>query len=326
MKNASIEILTNIRPHPNADRLEIATVLGWQCIVKRGEFRPGDRVVFVAPDTILPKADWSQFLASKSNPERPIRLRTAKLRGEFSQGLVLPTSVLPEASRDWHEGADAGAELGVKKYEKEIPACLSGVARAAFPQHLAPRTDEDNWQSVPDQTAKVIAGYCTATRKLDGSSGTVIVENGVITHVCSRKLDLEESEGNAFWRVARQLTNLAGHTFVLQGELMGPGIQGNQLELSEPRLYAYQLNSPGFGWFTHADMADFCAGIGCSAVPREFEGANFTTEFLQGYADALELRPGVPAEGIVVRPVFPVSMGNGRPLGVKFINRNYKDE
>lgn len=326
MKNASIENILNVRPHPNADRLEIATVLGWQCVVKKGEFKPGDRAVFVAPDTILPKADWSQFLASKSNPDRPIRLRTAKLRGEFSQGLVLPVSVLPEASRDWHEGADVGAELRVKKYEKEIPACLSGIARGGFPQHIAPRTDEDNWQSVPEQTAKVLAGHCLATRKLDGSSCTIVVEDGTITHVCSRNLDLEESEGNAFWRVARQLTNLAGRTFVLQGELMGPGIQGNQLELAEPRLYAYQLNSPGFGWFSHQDMTDFCAGIGCSVVPREFEGSSFTAGFLQSYADALELRPGVPAEGIVVRPVFPVSMGNGRPLGVKFINRNYKDE
>ena len=119
MKTASIETLASIRPHPNADRLEIATVLGWQCVVKKGEFTAGQAVVFVAPDTILPRAAWSEFLAKDG---KPIRLKTIRLRGEYSQGLVLPLSVLPSASQTWNEGADVGAELGVKKYEKEIQA------------------------------------------------------------------------------------------------------------------------------------------------------------------------------------------------------------
>ena len=126
MKLASIETIKEIVPHSGADKLEIAKILGWQSIVKKGEFKAGDKIVFVVIDTILPNAPWSEFLADRNNPEKPIRLRTVKLRGEYSQGLVLPLSVLPENVQGWHEGADVSGALGIKKYEKEIPAQLSG--------------------------------------------------------------------------------------------------------------------------------------------------------------------------------------------------------
>lgn len=331
MKLASIETIHSIRPHPNADALDIAKVLAWQVIVKRGAFTEGQAVVFVPIDTILPDAPWSAFL---KKGDKPVRLGTVKLRGEYSQGLVLPMDVLPAGSRCWHVGADVGGELGVKKYEKEVPAQLSGEIRCPFPQYLASKTDEDNGLSHPEIVEAVLSTQeynpLLITQKLDGSSCTIIVEDGVITHVCSRNLSLKESDSNAFWKAARKGTfDVIPYgpkfTGVIQGELMGPGIQGNQLGLSEPTLYVFQIKANG-NWLTHWDVSFFATNFGFNYVKElELDGKISSIEELQALADSQLLPNGKPAEGIVVRPGDVPASGVGRPLGFKIINRNYKD-
>jgi RNA ligase (TIGR02306 family) len=328
MKLASIEIIKELRPHSNADRLELATVLGWQTIVKKGEFAVGDRVVFIVIDTILPDAPWSAFL---KKGDSVIRLRTVKLRGEYSQGLVLPLSVLPEHMHTWQIGADVGGELGVTKYEKEIPAQLSGEARGAFPAFLVSKTDEDNALSNPGLVEHVLAsGPLTITQKLDGSSMTVVLgrkgHKVCIEHVCSRNLDLLETEANAFWKAARDLNldvKFIGDRLILQGELMGPGIQGNQLELKKPTMYLYQTRDHN-GWATYAQMERAAKALGCGIVPIvSYIEIDATLDSLIELADNQTLPSGKPAEGIVARPVLYPSSGIGRPLGFKLINRNY---
>lgn len=331
MKLASIETIKEIVPHGGADKLEIAKILGWQSIVKKGEFKAGDKVVFVVIDTILPKAPWSEFLADKNNPEKPIRLRTVKLRGEYSQGLVLPLTVLPENIQGWHESADVGGVLNIKKYEKEIPAQLSGEVLGAFPSFLAAQTDEDNGLSYPDLVNEVLKHeYITVTQKLDGSSCTIIIEDKEIKYVCSRRLSLKETEQNSFWRVARKLdlSKLSDGRYVIQGELMGPGVQGNQLKLIEPELFVFQINYNG-DFYPYVDMVYDCRNnLKCKYVPHvdDFHTINpISVEDLQKLADSQVLPDGGAAEGIVVRPQSYINAGNGRPLSFKIINRNYKD-
>jgi RNA ligase (TIGR02306 family) len=337
MKLASLEVIKSITEHPNADALEIAQVLGWQTIVKKGEFKEGDKIIFIVIDTILPKAPWSEFLADKKDPEKPIRLRTIKLRGQYSQGLVLPLSVLygnTFAASTWQIGADVGAELGVKKYEKELPASLSGEIAGAFPAYIVSQTDEDNGLSNPDLVAEVLKHPITITKKYDGSSCTIVVEKGEITHVCSRRLSLKESTSNAFWQVARKLTIPEGWSGVIQGECMGPGIQGNQLKLLEATLYVYQIRTEA-GYMTWHNMSQFCQqNLNCKYVPliAHYNPVvnSITLDDLIKLADNQTLNTeiedkGVPAEGIVVRPSDYRASGIGRPLGFKIINRNFKD-
>jgi RNA ligase (TIGR02306 family) len=320
MKLASIETIKEINPHPNADRLELAKVLGWQAIVKKGDFKAGDKCVFVVIDTVLPDSPWSAFL---KDGDKPIRLRTVKLRGEYSQGLVLPVSVLPKSTQGWNEGADVGCELGVTKYEKEISLALSGVAKSSFPEYIVSKTDEDNGLSNPEIVERVLREEVQITRKLDGSSMTVIIENGEIQHVCSRRLSLEDSDSNAFWMAAKKLNLKNTGDLIIQGELMGPGIQGNQLGLKEPGIYVYQIKS-GDGWLTQAQLQFACSILGCESVPVLVDcvkGA--TVEEIQALANSDKLRNGKPSEGVVVRPFIPKSFGNGRPMGFKIINQNY---
>jgi RNA ligase (TIGR02306 family) len=332
MKLASIETITDLTDHPNADRLSIAKVLGWQSITKRGEFKAGDKIVFVVIDSILPKTGWSKFLIDKKNPDKPIILKNIKLRGSYSSGLVLPLSVLPENVQGWHEGADVGGALGIKKYEKEIPAQLSGEVLGGFPTYICAQTDEDNGLSNPELVSEVFANrWITVTQKLDGSSCTIVIEDGKIKFVCSRRLSLKETEENSFWKAARKLdlTKCGRGRYILQGELCGPGINGNQLKLIEPELYVFQIKYED-SFYSYIDMVFECRNtFGCKYVPHvenfNTEDEEITNEKLQNIADAQALPSGEPAEGIVVRALDYKSAGNGRPLGFKIINRNFKD-
>ena len=227
--------------------------------------------------------------------------------------------------------ADVGGVIGVKKYEKEIPACLSGIAKGNFPLYLAPKTDEDNGLSNPELVEHCLRHVCQATLKLDGSSCTIIVSDGKIEHVCSRNLSLQESDNNGFWIAARKLhlSHITGRV-VIQGELMGPGVQGNQLELTEPTLYVYQIRSE-YGWLYYEEMCNVASTLGVRFVSKvgEFDAVdgnvNEAIQKLQDAADRMTLPNGKPAEGLVFRPQKPIAMGVGRPLGFKIINRNYKD-
>jgi RNA ligase (TIGR02306 family) len=325
MKLASVETVLSVQPHPNADRLDLVGILGWQCVVKRGEFAPGDAVVFVPIDTVLPLAPWSEFLAAKNRPESPIRLRTARLRGEHSQGLVLPLSILPPGSPS-SVGTEVGKILGIRKYEKEVPAHLAGVSLGPFPSHLAAATDEENGLSNPDLVSEVLDHPVTVTRKLDGSSCTVIIENGEITHVCSRRMLLKETPESSFWLAARRLSPglPPSGRIVVQGEVMGPGVQGNQLGLSSPELHVFQVQV-GRRFLDYDEMSRFCLEKAiCQAVPKIAEfPALASLSILQELADSQVLASGAPAEGIVVRPRDYRRAMNGRPLGFKIINRNY---
>jgi RNA ligase (TIGR02306 family) len=338
MKLASIEEIKEILPHPDADKLEIAQILGWQCVVKKSEFKAGDKVVFVVIDTILPSdAPWAEFLKDSKNPEKPIRLKTIKLRGQYSQGLVLPLSVLSPAVQSWHLGADVGGELGIKKYEKEIPTQLAGIALGGFPSHVVATTDEENGLSNPDLVQEVLSHQeLTITMKLDGSSCTIIVRNGGIWQVCSRRLSLKETEENGFWKAARKLKLPEGWTGAIQGELMGPGVQGNQLKLKEPTLYVFQVRQND-RFLSYEEMETLAINeLGTPTVPllgHKVSSEIGDLKLLQELADSQVLSKNLfphleelaPAEGIVVRSKTYKASGNGRPLGFKIINRNYKD-
>jgi RNA ligase (TIGR02306 family) len=147
-KLATIETLHDVRPHPNADSLELATIRGWQVVVKRGEFQSGDRCVYCEIDSVLPDRSEFQFLR-----DRKFRIKTIKLRGELSQGICFPITILNSGSelrriRDQQlsEGSDVTELLGVTRYQPPIPACLGGNVEGSFPSFI-PKTDCERIQN-----------------------------------------------------------------------------------------------------------------------------------------------------------------------------------
>lgn len=336
MKLASLEIIKNIKNHPNADFLDIAEVLGWQVIVKKGTYQEGDRVVFITIDTIVPKCQWSEFLADKEKPDKPIRIKNVKLRGEYSSGLVIPMIEFPLQFESLEVGDDVTELLGVKKYIKELPANLSGENEGDFPTHLASKTDEDNGLNDPEMVKKVLEQdpTITITQKLDGSSITIVVEDGEIKQVCSRNLSKKNTENSTFWRCAKYLKIPAGWSGVIQGEMCGNGIQRNRLKLNDIKIFVFQIKVDR-AYMTYDMMVDFCKNeLQCDVVPliSKLEVASTIKiwenplQKLQELADKQRYDSGEVGEGIVVRPSSYIrSFESRRPMGFKLINRNYKD-
>jgi len=344
MKLASIEIIKNIREHGNADSLEIAEILGWQTIVKKGAHKEGDKVAFITIDTIVPRCQWSEFLVDQKNPDKPIRIKNIKLRGEYSSGLVIPLREFePKNDQDvgyslesCGVGYDLTANLGIQKYIKEIPANLSGENEGDFPTHVISKTDEDNGLNDPEMVKKVLEQdpAITITQKLDGSSLTIVVENGEIKQVCSRNLAKKDNGKSTFWACAKKLNIPVGWTGVIQGEMCGNGIQKNRLKLNDIRIFVFQIKTEK-AYLTYDLMANFCKNeLQCDVVPLiaklDLESTikmwENPLQKLQELADKQMYESGEIAEGIVVRPSSYIkSFESRRPMGFKLINRNYKD-
>jgi hypothetical protein len=337
MKLASIEIVKSVKKHNNADNLEILDVLGWQTVVKKGIHKEGDKVVFITIDTIVPKCQWSEFLVDQKNPDKPIRIKNIKLRGEYSSGLVIPLSEFPlQFTETTAIGEDLTTLFGIQKYIKEIPANLSGENEGDFPTHLASKTDEDNGLNDPDMVRKVLEQdpYIAITQKMDGSSISIIVESGEIKQVCSRNLAKKDTENSTFWQCARRLKIPAGWSGVIQGEMCGNGIQKNRLKLNDIKIFVFQIKTNHL-YMTYEMMYDFCKNeLKCDIVPLIAKLDVSTTvkiwenplQKLQELADKQRYESGEIGEGIVVRPSSYVrSFESRRPMGFKLINRNYKD-
>jgi RNA ligase (TIGR02306 family) len=245
-KLASIQRVLKIEPIPNADAIELARVNGWQCVVKKGEFEAGDLGLFLEIDSVPPDNETFNFLwqrkAKEGEPlpertERPgnFRLRTVKLRGALSQGLLLPLSIFDFG--EVTEGENVTEALGVIKYEPPVSVQQSSSEfRAPFPAFI-PKTDEMRVQSVPEVLDEIRGLPYVATLKYDGSSSTFYIDPfDNEFHACSRNQSV--LEGNSFyWRAARKYdleTILrAEPNFAIQGEVCGPGIQKNRLNLKD---------------------------------------------------------------------------------------------
>lgn len=255
-KLASIRKIAEINPIPNADAIEVATVDGWKVVVKKGEYRVGDLCVYLEIDSWVPHA-LAPFLTKGTEPKtyegvQGNRLRTVKLRGQVSQGLILPLSVIDGRVRDaWEvpmEGMDVTAQLGILKWEPVIPAELSGLVRGTFPSFI-PKTDQERVQNIGD----IVFGEhgkneFEVSLKLDGTSCTVFY-NKAFTGVCSRNMELkleDANKDNSYVRIAYDsglllCLSTIGKNVAVQGELMGPGIQGNREGLKEAKLFIFDI-------------------------------------------------------------------------------------
>ena len=255
-KLATIRKIKEINPIEGADAIELAVVDGWQVVVaKNVGHQVGDLVVYCEIDSFLPIEPEFEFLRKSSykkmGDQEGFRLKTIKLRGQISQGLILPYSVIPIAqfatAADLPEGMDVSEMLGIVKYEPPIPAQLAGKVKGSFPSFLR-KTDEERIQNLEKEYTEWTLSskhQFYATEKLDGSSFTCYIKNGEFG-VCSRNMDLLETEDNTFWAVARKLDlenklRSFGKNICFQGEMVGSGIQGNHYNMKDQTVFFYNI-------------------------------------------------------------------------------------
>lgn len=251
---ATIATIDAITPIPDADAISCARIRGWDVVVRNGEFSVGDLAVYVEVDAFLPLSH-PRFVAFAPRGVRKLAdgteghvLKTVKLRGQLSQGLALPVSDFAELG-DVRVGDDVTVSLGIVKWEPPVPACLAGQVRGARPSWI-PKSDEDRIQNIPSVCGFDGTGW-VATEKIDGSSLTIYVDDRDGTAdggVCSRNVDLIESDVVTGWRIARSedlhaqiAATWPGRRAAVQGELFGEGIQKNPLQIRGQRFAVFAV-------------------------------------------------------------------------------------
>lgn len=307
-KLASIQTILDLQPIPGADAILLAKVLGWELVVKKTEFKVGDKAVYFEIDSVLPIAEWNDHLRKEVG--KPLRIKTIRLRGQLSQGLAMPLSILPNG--EYEIGQDVTQLVGVTKYEPVVPAHLSGTVKGNFPAFIH-KTDEVRLQSEPAVLQEAIYKklILVGTLKMDGTSFTAY-RRDTDFGVCSRNLDLKETEDNAHWRMARKLKleeilRSEPRNLCIQGEMVGPGIQANRLGLKEVELYLFNLFDIDTGkYLTHTELVSFCHMHGLNVVPTiiayDFSFGVTTQGEMLNVVNDLNYDNGTPAEGIVWRP------------------------
>lgn len=307
-KLASIQTITDLKPIPEADAIEVASVLGWKVVVKKGEFKVGDKCIYCEIDSILPEAEWTEFLR-KNN----FRIKTIKLRGQISQGICFPLNVLENYGyvfdeNIWNEEADDFVRqidfksteliqedkylkckycftleddtdltevLGIKKYVPNTfgdGGFMSGKFAGNFPSFLI-KTDETRIQNLKSLVEQYEGTPIIITEKLDGCSATYFYNNGEFG-VCSRNRMVQDDDTNVYWKMAKKydIENILrehGKNIAMQGEIIGSKIQGNKLRIYDIDLKVFDLFNIDIGiYYDYDSCSDFINKYSLSSVPK----------------------------------------------------------
>lgn len=335
-KMATVRKIGDIQPIPGADAIEVATVDGWKVVVKKGEFKVDQLVIFCEIDSWIPN-DVAPFLTKPDRfPKEYLgvpgeRLKTVRLRSQISQGLVLP---LMEYDNHFYidndvevdEGDDVSEYLGIVKWEAPVSAQLGGQAKGSFPSEI-PKTDEERIQNLKREFEGWFCNHeltWEVTEKLEGSSCTFYLDFEGTFHVCSRNIDIKECEDNSFWKLAHKYgvkeymeeNSLFG--FAIQGEAIGPGIQGNIYKLKDIDFRVYKVYDVKKGDYVDPEERMKIIGNHFTHVPVIHHKLiiNQPIEKLILIADGQSLLNDVKREGLVYKC-------NEKPISFKTISNEY---
>jgi len=248
-----------LTPIEGADRIELAKIDGWQCVVKKGDFEVGDQGLFFEIDSLLPSTD-SRFAFMAP---RKFRVKTMKLKGALSQGLLMPTSILTfdeaEQLAMTPIEVDMAKFLGVILYEPPVP--IAGKQKGTFPLAIVPKTDQERIQNIPDMLNGTTILDFEVTEKLDGTSCTIwmhvplacVMKHASVEEakhaaigVASRNWEMQKDDENVYAKMLREnylvdkLWQL-GRNIAIQGEIVGPAVQGNKYQLAKQELYVFDI-------------------------------------------------------------------------------------
>lgn len=322
---ATIEEVVSVIHHPNADKLDIIKVLGYDAIVGRDQFKAGDKIIFVQPDSILPSDQaWASPLLRYTSRGR---LRAVRLRGEWSMGLVCELGTGNTAHGE--VGEDLTQDLGITKYEPPLPADAS--ARGGLP-FLIPKTDENRWQNLRNLDA-LMGSKVDVFQKVDGSSFTAYcvlpehnpnLNQGTEVGLCSRSLDLkvgEDENGQKFgskWHQAELKYNVLdklteyctknGVSLALRGEIYGNGIQNfghNPHADSALDVAFFSVYNIGAKKYERKGSDHYFLGV-CTelllpTVPAIERDVELTEELIKHYDNETKTLFHKPYEGVVVQ-------------------------
>lgn len=333
---ASIQKIIDIQPIEGADKIVTATVLGWQVVVKKDEFKIGDLCCYIQIDTVVPETEQFDFMR-----ERKYRVRTIKLRKQISQGLIIPVPSL-----GLKEGQDVSEMIGVVKYEKpdnnparftkpRVPKVwykkwiylfkynilfkifpkLQRLERSPFPTNLISITDEERIQNIPRVLTTHAGKNFIVSHKLDGSSITIIhskVMGKSKFRICSRRFELHDKKNDWYkvfietgfaFEVLKLVRYFNTNDIIVQGEAIGK-FNGNHhnLQREQIRLFTIQVDGKRIN---QSEFLKACLANNIPHCPLHKETVlNHTMESILKESEIKDcLNPNTDAEGLVWRCV-----------------------
>lgn len=358
-----VRTVTQITPHPNADRLELIVIGGYMAVVQKGIHKVGDPIVYIPEDTVFTDLSIAEALkvASYLTGKQKNRVKAIRLRGCLSQGIVLPASAFDEAKLHLyeHEGetrwwnpiqfvgdevfvtssADIISLLKVEKYEEPIPVEMAGQARK-WPSFL-PKYDVENIKRPESMNALQEGEEVVATEKLHGTNIAVAwgpgLDEGEEVFVCSRNFALQENETNVYWRAARDF-KLADRLRVMKETLESEGVivedislhgevigvQDLKYGLTNGHIDFYAFDIRVNGQFlNYGDFKRLTGMAGIRTVPEVYRGP-YNYEALKKLAEGMTLiGNGHIREGIVVKPIQERYDREAGRVMFKFISEAY---
>lgn len=315
-KMASIRRIEEIIPIPNADKIVAYRIGGWKVVDAKDKYNIGDLVVYIECDAWVPHS-IAPFLSKGKEPRvykgvLGERLRTIRLRSQISQGLLLPTAIRGKEGLVigalFGEGEDVSEFLDIFKWEPE-PEFVHADTKGTFPSFI-PKSDQERIQNCYNDVKYLLAtGQWEVTEKLEGQSHTAYLYNGEFG-VCSRNLELKDTEGSTFWNTARKydlegILCKDGRNLMIQSEQVGPGIQGNIYRLDEHKLFVYDVFLiDEQRYMSPTERNQFCAGNGLPTVPVFGHNCGFTDiniDTLLAMADGESYLYKTKREGLVFK-------------------------
>ncbi len=304
MSNLIIEVckIDKIEKHPNADRLLIATIKGWTCIIGLNDFKVKDLCVFCPPDSVIPDTIIDQYkLEYLKNGGR---VRTAKLRGFISQGLVL---AIPEGKK-WKEGKDVAKEMGIIKYEPPISSHLQKGGNRPTKKKRNPLFDKytdieniKNYNTVFNENDNVVI-----TEKIHGTNfragklkrykhnllGRILSfffgeyefiygSHNVQLHALNKRKNFYGED--VYGRIAKKynLAEIIPEDFIVYGEIYGKGIQELEYNMKDIDFAVFDIKYKD-KYLNWNEVVEFCLYNNLPIVPVLHIG-KYSQEFLDKY-------------------------------------------
>lgn len=307
-KLVTVRTIDNILPIKDADMIEQLVIGGWNVVAQKGIHSVGDLVVYFEIDSFLPIEDvrfesFMKFGVNTFEGKQGHRVKTKRLRGVYSQGVVIPLVEFPEIQIVDFE-ADYAEQVGVVKYEKQEVTGYAGDAKGSFPWFLQ-KSDQDRIQNVYGRltNSDLVDKEFVGTLKMDGSSITVfavdrnkyipdsddVIGVDIAIGYCSRNQQLkmpETSEDGWFEKTgkfyqgaensdlfikASELCATTGKSLAIQGELVGKGIQGNFEKFEKYQVFAYNIYDVDAAKFVdYKTFLEYAALVDLQIVPEVY--------------------------------------------------------
>ena len=353
--------ITDFLAIPNADKIELAKVFDFNVVVRKGQYKVGDTVIYAPIDSILPnELEYKIFGPDSKVKLNKGRIRQIRLRGAVSQGMLIDPS--DTSLKNLTEGDDVSEKLGIIKYEPEAPSYQSnlprvrkernkfyenpyfhqygGLVNIKFYPEMFPEGSDVVYQEklhgsnfrcgflpqTPKGIWQKILKYFNKFPEQQFCFGSNTVQR---QHSSKKNTSTYYGEDIYAQMVKKyNLENILPANTILYGEVYGPGIQKNyDYGLTELEIVVFDIkvladDKKSNQWLNVDQVKEFCKQRGLPIVPELYRGPH-SKELLQQHSKGASKIGTQPIrEGVVIRDPKETTCYAGKKM-FKLLNEDY---